>query len=211
MMDDVVVGSVGHDARPRLARRSRRPRPTRRRRAREHGGHRRADQPPGVDAPGARSAARSSAGRSVRSGSTIPLGKSSSYPSTEQTLSSLSTVVNAGGLGQVGDIVHNFSVAFSGHEAKRETCWAGLIASSACSISSVTTSSRRCKRSIGWPARCRLRTPCWTRRCASYRRRSDVLERERPRHDHCAGAARRLERRRDGAPSTTPRPTWSET
>jgi virulence factor Mce-like protein len=54
----------------------------------------------------------------LRSGSTIPLGKSSSYPSTETTLSSLSTIVNAGGLGQVGDIVHNLSVALSGREGE---------------------------------------------------------------------------------------------
>lgn len=51
-------------------------------------------------------------------GSTIPLTKSSSYPSTEQTLSSLSTIVNAGGLGQLGDIVHNLSTALSGHEGE---------------------------------------------------------------------------------------------
>ena len=40
--------------------------------------------------------------------------QSSTYPTTEQTLSSLSTVVNAGGLGQIGDIIHNFSAAVSG-------------------------------------------------------------------------------------------------
>jgi phospholipid/cholesterol/gamma-HCH transport system substrate-binding protein len=55
------------------------------------------------------------AGR-LQSGSTIPLSKSSTYPSTEQTLSSLSLVVNAGGLGQFGDIVHNFNAALSGHQ-----------------------------------------------------------------------------------------------
>ncbi|MBV9516116.1 MAG: MCE family protein [Mycobacteriaceae bacterium] len=49
-------------------------------------------------------------------GSTIALNKSSTYPSTEQTLSSLSLVVNGGGLGQIGDIIHNFSTALSGHE-----------------------------------------------------------------------------------------------
>jgi virulence factor Mce-like protein len=49
-------------------------------------------------------------------GSTIPLDRSSSYPSTEQTLSALSVVLNSGGLGQIGDIVHNFSTALSGHE-----------------------------------------------------------------------------------------------
>jgi phospholipid/cholesterol/gamma-HCH transport system substrate-binding protein len=50
-------------------------------------------------------------------GATIPLDKSSTYPSTEQTLSSLSTVVNGGGLGQIGDIIHNFNAALSGRES----------------------------------------------------------------------------------------------
>src|SRR6516165_9109591 len=49
-------------------------------------------------------------------GTTIPLDRSSSYPSTEQTLSALSVVLNSGGLGQIGDVVHNFSAALSGHE-----------------------------------------------------------------------------------------------
>jgi phospholipid/cholesterol/gamma-HCH transport system substrate-binding protein len=49
-------------------------------------------------------------------GAVIPLPKSSSYPSTEQTLSALSAVVNAGALGQLGDIIHNFSAAVSGRE-----------------------------------------------------------------------------------------------
>lgn len=49
-------------------------------------------------------------------GSTIGLNESSTYPSTEQTLSSLSVVVNAGGLGQIGDIVHTFNTALSGRE-----------------------------------------------------------------------------------------------
>jgi phospholipid/cholesterol/gamma-HCH transport system substrate-binding protein len=49
-------------------------------------------------------------------GSTIGLNDSSTYPTTEQTLSSLSVVVNAGGLGQVGDIVHTFNQALSGRE-----------------------------------------------------------------------------------------------
>ena len=55
------------------------------------------------------------AGR-LQSGATIPLSESSTYPSTEQTLSSLSTLVNGGGLGQIGDIIHNFSTAMSGRE-----------------------------------------------------------------------------------------------
>lgn len=48
-------------------------------------------------------------------GSVIPLDKSSTYPSTEQTLSSLSVVLNSGGLGQIGEVIHNFSTALSGH------------------------------------------------------------------------------------------------
>lgn len=56
-----------------------------------------------------------SSGR-LEPGATIPLNQSSTYPSTEQTLSSLSAVVNGGGLGQIGDIIHNFSSAVSGRE-----------------------------------------------------------------------------------------------
>ncbi|MFN6541971.1 MCE family protein [Mycolicibacterium nivoides] len=52
----------------------------------------------------------------IAPGSTIALNESSTYPSTEQTLSSLSAVVNGGGLGQVGDIVHNFNAALSGRQ-----------------------------------------------------------------------------------------------
>lgn len=54
----------------------------------------------------------------LASGATIPLDKSSTYPSTEQTLASLSAIVNGGGLGQIGDIIHNFNAALSGHEAQ---------------------------------------------------------------------------------------------
>ncbi len=50
----------------------------------------------------------------LQPGSTIPLSRSSTYPSTEQTLSSLSVILNAGGLGQIGDIIHNFTAALSG-------------------------------------------------------------------------------------------------
>nr|WP_319453357.1 MULTISPECIES: MCE family protein [unclassified Mycobacterium] len=52
----------------------------------------------------------------LQPGATIPLNQSSTYPSTEKTLSSLSVVVNGGGLGQIGDIIHNFNAALSGHE-----------------------------------------------------------------------------------------------
>lgn len=50
----------------------------------------------------------------LQPGATIPLNRSSTYPSTEQTLSSLSVILNAGGLGQIGDIIHNFNAALSG-------------------------------------------------------------------------------------------------
>ncbi|OMC05809.1 mammalian cell entry protein [Mycobacterium sp. NS-7484] len=49
-------------------------------------------------------------------GTTIQLNSSSTYPTTEQTLSSLAAVVNGGGLGQMGDIIHNFSAAINGRE-----------------------------------------------------------------------------------------------
>lgn len=52
----------------------------------------------------------------LQPGSTLPLNASSTYPTTEQTLASLSTVANGGGLGQIGDIVHNMNTALSGRE-----------------------------------------------------------------------------------------------
>ncbi|WP_408632493.1 MCE family protein [Mycobacterium novum] len=54
----------------------------------------------------------------LRPGATIPISKSSTYPSTEQTLSSLSVVVNGGGLTQIGDIVRNFSAALDGRQVQ---------------------------------------------------------------------------------------------
>lgn len=50
-------------------------------------------------------------------GSTIPLNSASTYPTTEQTLSAVAAVVNGGGLGQMGDVIHNFSAALNGREA----------------------------------------------------------------------------------------------
>lgn len=47
----------------------------------------------------------------------IPLDRSTTYPSTEQTLAALSTVVNAGGLGQIGDIIGSLNAAFTGRES----------------------------------------------------------------------------------------------
>ncbi|MGV0581009.1 MCE family protein [Mycolicibacterium elephantis] len=61
------------------------------------------DPPPGV-APSGR----------LSPGATIGLDDSSTYPSTERTLSALAAVVNGGGLGQIGDIISNFNAALSG-------------------------------------------------------------------------------------------------
>jgi phospholipid/cholesterol/gamma-HCH transport system substrate-binding protein len=52
----------------------------------------------------------------LQPGATLGLNESSTFPTTEQTLSSLSAVVNAGGLGQIGDIIHNFNAALSGRQ-----------------------------------------------------------------------------------------------
>jgi phospholipid/cholesterol/gamma-HCH transport system substrate-binding protein len=51
-------------------------------------------------------------------GTTLGLNSSSTYPTTEQTLSSLSTVANGGGLGQIGDIIHSMNTALSGRETE---------------------------------------------------------------------------------------------
>ncbi|ORB29671.1 MCE family protein [Mycolicibacterium parafortuitum] len=62
--------------------------------------------PPLGDAPSGR----------LQPGATLPLNSASTYPTTEQTLSSLSTVANGGGLGQIGDIIHNMSTGLAGRE-----------------------------------------------------------------------------------------------
>jgi phospholipid/cholesterol/gamma-HCH transport system substrate-binding protein len=49
-------------------------------------------------------------------GATLPLQGSATYPTTEQALASLSAVVNGGGLGQIGDIIHNFNAILSGRQ-----------------------------------------------------------------------------------------------
>lgn len=52
----------------------------------------------------------------LQPGATVALDRTSTYPSTEQTLSSLSLVVNGGGLTQIGDIIHNFNAALDGRQ-----------------------------------------------------------------------------------------------
>ncbi len=117
LINDVVVGSVGQDDGRQLACRRRDLGQARRRRARQRGRHRRADQPAGVDAPGAQPAARSAAERPAAAGFHHPAERSRRpIRRPRQTLASLSAVVNGGGLGQIGDIIHNFSTALSGRE-----------------------------------------------------------------------------------------------
>ncbi|CAJ1510590.1 MCE family protein [[Mycobacterium] burgundiense] len=65
-------------------------------------------------------------GGRLEPGATIAPDRSRAYPSTEQTLASLSTVVNAGGLGQIGDIVHNFGAALSGSQSQARNLLARL-------------------------------------------------------------------------------------
>ena len=50
-------------------------------------------------------------------GATLGLNRTSTYPSTEQTLSALSVVINGGGVGQIGDIVRELNAALNGREA----------------------------------------------------------------------------------------------
>lgn len=52
----------------------------------------------------------------LRDGSLIPLSRAGAYPTTEQTLSVASMLLNGGGLGQVQDITKAFSTALAGRE-----------------------------------------------------------------------------------------------
>ena len=49
-------------------------------------------------------------------GSVIPLSASKAYPTTEQTLATLSLILNGGGIGQIQDITESLSTAFAGRE-----------------------------------------------------------------------------------------------
>ena len=60
-------------------------------------------------------AGQSAQGR-LRQGSLIPLSQAQTYPTTEETLAAVSTVLNGGGLGQIQDITTAFSTAFRGRE-----------------------------------------------------------------------------------------------
>jgi phospholipid/cholesterol/gamma-HCH transport system substrate-binding protein len=52
----------------------------------------------------------------LHQGSLIPLTSAGEYPSTEQTLSAVSMLLNGGGLGQLQDIIKSLTTGFGGHE-----------------------------------------------------------------------------------------------
>jgi phospholipid/cholesterol/gamma-HCH transport system substrate-binding protein len=52
----------------------------------------------------------------LHNGSLIPLSSGAAYPTTEQTLASLSVILNGGGIGQIQDITQSLSTAFGGRE-----------------------------------------------------------------------------------------------
>lgn len=52
----------------------------------------------------------------LHQGSLIPLSSAGMYPTTEQTLSAVSLLLNGGGLGQIQDITQALSTAFAGRE-----------------------------------------------------------------------------------------------
>jgi phospholipid/cholesterol/gamma-HCH transport system substrate-binding protein len=52
----------------------------------------------------------------LQDGSVIPLSRAGAYPTTEQTLSVASMLLNGGGLGQIQDITKALSTAFAGRE-----------------------------------------------------------------------------------------------
>ncbi|MBV7707053.1 MCE family protein [Nocardia nova] len=52
----------------------------------------------------------------LKNGSVIPIEHAGTYPTTEQTLASLSTVLNGGGLARIQEISNQTNTALSGHE-----------------------------------------------------------------------------------------------
>ena len=82
-------------------------------------------------------------------GATLGLNKSSTYPSTEQTLSALSVVINGGGVGQIGDIVTELNKALNGREPRikdlltRLNDFVGVLATQRDSINATVTSLNR--------------------------------------------------------------------
>jgi virulence factor Mce-like protein len=85
----------------------------------------------------------------LQPGATLGLNKSSTYPSTEQTLSALSVVINGGGVGQLGDIVTELNGAFNGRETQirdlltRLNDFVGVLATQRDSINATVDSLNR--------------------------------------------------------------------
>jgi phospholipid/cholesterol/gamma-HCH transport system substrate-binding protein len=50
----------------------------------------------------------------LKNGSLIPLSSAGKYPTTEETLSALSLLLNGGGIGRIGEITKELSTAFAG-------------------------------------------------------------------------------------------------
>jgi len=82
-------------------------------------------------------------------GATLALNTTSTYPSTEQTLSALSVVINGGGVGQIGDIVAELNRALGGREVQirdllsRLNDFVGLLAAQRDSINATVASLNR--------------------------------------------------------------------
>ena len=141
------------------------------------------DQPAGLDASAAQCAAGSSTERTPRTRGTIPLSRSSTYPSTEQTLSSLSAVVNGGGLGQIGDIIHNVNDALSGREDQIRSLLTRLdnfVGTSTRQRDEIVATIEGLNRLAATIRRPDVR--CSPRRCKTIPPALDVLVRERPAH-----------------------------
>ena len=136
-------------------------------------------------------------------GATIPLNESSTYPTTEQTLSSLSAVVNGGGLGQIGDIIHNFNAALSGRETEIRELLTRLDTFIGTLDAQRDNLVATIKRSTGWPGPSPSQRDVIDEALNDIPPALDVLIRERPEPDD--GAEKARER------SATPPPIWSTT
>ena len=85
----------------------------------------------------------------LQPGATLGLNKSSTYPTTEQTLSALSVVINGGGAGQLGDIVAELGAALNGREGQirdlltRLNDFVGVLATQRDSINATVVSLNR--------------------------------------------------------------------
>ena len=117
-------------------------------------------------------------------GATIGLNRSSTYPSTEQTLSSLSVVVNGGGLGKVGEIVTEFNAALSGRQTQihdllvRLNDFVGLLATQRDDITASITALNRLAATLAG------QRDVVTQALKRIPPALDVLIRERPRITH---------------------------